>query len=247
MKHKNTTIVAIIQARMGATRLPGKVLEDVAGQPMLARVVSRTRRSNTLDTVVVATTTQPADDAIVSLCKERGWPFFRGNEDDVLDRYYRAGLAFKAGVIVRITADCPLIEPEIIDRLVSEFLSHYSQFEYISNILVRTFPRGLDAEVMSFDALKKAWQEDNNPDSREHVTLYILRHPELFRIQNLANDSDYSSMRWTVDTIEDLVFVRKIYEHFKNDSFTWREVLRLLETHPEWLEINKHVKQKATM
>jgi len=238
-------VVAIIQARMGSTRLPRKVLEDLAGEPMLARVVNRTRRTKTLDTVIVATTTQPDDAAIVSLCKERGCPFFRGSEDDALDRYYRAALAFKADVVVRITADCPLIEPEIIDRVISEFVSSHLEVDYVSNSLVRTFPRGLDVEVMSFAALEKAWQEDCNPSWREHVTPYIWRQPEKFKILNVANDVDYSYMRWTVDTIEDLTFVRKIYNYFQNDAFTWREVLHLLEMHPKWLEINRHVQQKV--
>ena len=245
MIHKNIRVVAIVQARMGSTRLPSKVLEDLAGEPMLARVVSRTRRAKTLDITMVATTTQPVDDAIVRLCEERGWPFFRGSEEDLLDRYYQAASAFRADVVVRITSDCPLIEPEIVDRVVNEFLSYYPEVEYVSNNLERTFPRGLDVEVMSFDALEKAWQEDCNPVWREHVTPYLRRHPKKFRTRNVANDIDYSYMRWTVDTIEDLTFVRKIYNHFQSDNFSWKDVLNLLETHPEWLEINRHVQQKA--
>ncbi|MCK4791583.1 MAG: glycosyltransferase family protein [Desulfobacteraceae bacterium] len=245
MTHKNTKVTAIIQARTGATRLPGKVLEELAGEPMLTRVVNRTRRAKTLDAVVVATTTQPADDVIVGLCQERDWPFFRGSENDILDRYYRAALAFQADVVVRITSDCPLIEPEIIDKIVNEFLSCYPKTDYVSNSLVPTFPRGLDVEVMSFDALKRAWHEDDNPIWREHVTPYIYHQPEKFKIRNVANDTDYSYMRWTVDTPEDLTFARKIYEHFQNDTFTWRQVLHLLELHPEWLEINRHVQQKV--
>ena len=245
MTSRNLKIIAIIQARVDSTRLPGKVLEDLAGQPMLARVVNRARRAKTLDTVVVATTTQPVNNAIVRLCHVQGWPYFRGNEEDVLDRYYQAGLAFKGDVIVRITSDCPLIEPDIIDKVVNEFLSCYPEVDYVSNTLVHTFPRGLDVEVMSFDALMKAWQEDNNPPWREHVTPYIYRHLEKFKIHNVANDTDYSHMRWTVDTIKDLTFVRKIYDHFQNDSFTWREVLHLLEIHPEWLEINRDIQQKV--
>lgn len=237
-------VVAIIQARMGSTRLPGKVLKDLAGEPLLARVVSRTLRAKSMNDVVVATTKDPTDDAIVDLCQERGWQFFRGNQEDVLDRYYQSALAFEADIIARITSDCPLIEPEIIDRMVNEFLSHYPEVDYVSNSLQRTFPLGLDVEVMSFDALEKAWQEDNNPIWREHVTPYLRRHPKKFRTRNVASDIDYSYMRWTVDTIEDLTFIRKIYNHFQSDIFTWREVLRLLEIHPEWLKINQEVQQK---
>ena len=240
-------VVAIIQARMGANRLPGKVLEDLAGQPMLARVVHRTRLAKTLNAIVVATTTQAADDVIVNLCETHGWPFFRGNEEDVLDRYYNAASAFEADIVIRITSDCPFIEPEIIDRLIGEFLTYYPEIDYVSNTLIRSFPQGLDVEVISFDALRKAWQEDDNPAWREHVTPYIWRQPDKFGIRNFANDIDYSYMRWTVDTIEDLNFARKIYDHFQNDSFNWRAVLHLLEMHPEWLEINRHIQQKAVL
>lgn len=240
-------IICVVQARMGSIRLSGKVLEDLAGQPMLVRAVNRACRAKSLDDVVVATTTQPADEIIVQLCKRQGWSYFRGSEEDVLDRYYQAALAFEADVIVRITSDCPLIEPEIIDRVVNDFLYCYPEGEciYASNTLIRTFPRGLDVEAISFSALEKAYQEDDNPVWREHVTPYIWHHPEEFKICNVASDTDYSYLRWTVDTIEDLTFVRKIYHHFQNDIFTWREVLHLLEVHPEWLEINRHVQQKV--
>ena len=229
---------------MGSTRLPGKVLEDLVGQPMLARVVNCTRRAQTLDEVVVATTVQPVDDAIVSLCKERGWLFYRGSEEDVLDRYYHAASRFKARAIVRITSDCPLIDPEIIDKVVQEFWDSYPEIDYATNTLMRTFPVGLDVEVISYDALIKSWLEDDNPAWREHVTQYIVRHQEKFRCCNVANDTDYSYMRWTVDMPEDLAFVRQIYEHFQDDAFGWREVLELLKVHPEWLEINRNIQQK---
>jgi spore coat polysaccharide biosynthesis protein SpsF len=239
-------VVAIIQARMGSTRLPGKVLLDLAGEPMLVRVVNRTRRAQTLDEVVVATTVQPADEAIVRLCAERGWPCSRGSEDDVLDRYYQAAVVHQADVVVRITSDCPLIEPEIMDQVVQEFLDLQPRIDYACNVLPRrTFPRGLDTEVMRFDVLEQAWREDPNPAWREHVTPYIQRNPDLFRIHGVSNKVDYSHMRWTVDTPEDLAFVRRIYNHFGHDRFFWREVLAVLEAHPEWLEINQQVKQKV--
>jgi spore coat polysaccharide biosynthesis protein SpsF len=238
-------VVAIIQARVGSTRLPGKVLEDIAGEPMLARVVNRTRRAKTLDTVVVATTTETVDDAIIHLCRAHGWTCFRGSEQDLLDRYYQAASACKATAIVRITSDCPLIDPEIIDRVASELLFHYPEVDYASNNLTRTFPRGLDVEAMIFEALQQAWREDRNPAWREHVTPYIYRHPEIFALRNVSSDDiDYSYMRWTVDTPDDLTFVRKIYGHLRNDAFTWREVLHLLEMHPEWLNINRDIQQK---
>lgn len=238
-------VVAIIQARMGSTRLPGKVLLDLAGEPMLVRVVNRCRRATTVDQVIIATTTETRDEAIVDLCDSRGWACFRGSEDDVLDRYFQAAKKHQAEVVVRITSDCPLIEPEIIDLTVREFLQD-GTLDYVSNTLPpRTFPRGLDVEVMAFEALERAWQEDKNPTWREHVTSYIYRHPERFALRTVTNDQDYSHMRWTVDTPEDLAFVRRVYDHFGHDRFSWREVIALLEEHPEWLEINQHVVQKA--
>jgi spore coat polysaccharide biosynthesis protein SpsF len=239
-------VVAIIQAHMGSTRLPGKVLLDLAGEPMLARVVNRSRRATMLHEVMVATTMKPADGAIVELCTARGWSCFRGNEEDVLDRYYRAALAHQADVVVRITSDCPLIEPGIVDRVVRDFLNLQPGVDYVCNMLPRrTFPRGLDTEVMCFDALEQAWREDLNPAWREHVTPYVQRNPGLFRIHGVVNEVDYSNMRWTVDTPDDLAFVRRIYEHFGHDRFSWQEVLTVLEEHPEWVEINRHIQQEV--
>ena len=239
-------VVAIIQARMGSTRLPGKVLMDLAGEPMLVRVVNRVRRAATLNEVVVAATTQPADEAIARLCDERKWPCFRGSEDDVLDRYYRAALERKASVVVRVTSDCPLIEPTIVDLVVHEFMRRQPEIAYASNVVPsRTFPRGLDTEVMQFAALERAWKEDNNLAWREHVTPYLSEVEGRFSLHCVTNDEDYSSQRWTVDTPEDFELVRLIYEHFGHDRFSWREVLALLERHPEWLAINRHIVQKV--
>lgn len=239
-------IVAIIQARMGSTRLPGKVLLDLAGEPMLARDMHRLARAQTLDDVVVATTIKSTDDAIVALCQERNWPYFRGSEADVLDRYYRAAQEYQADVVVRVTSDCPLIEPDVVDRVVQEFLERQPEIDYASNTAPeRTFPRGLDTEIMSFEALARAWREDKNPAWREHVTPYIWRHPELFETYNVLNEEDLSYMRWTVDTPEDLALARRIYEHFGHDQFSWHEVLAVLVQHPAWLEINRDVHQKV--
>ena len=237
-------IVAIIQARMGSTRLPGKVLLDLAGEPVLARVVNRTERATRLDEIVIATTTKSMDEAIVELCNSRGWAHFRGSEEDVLERYYQAARKYHADIVVRITSDCPLVEPEIIDLVVQEILED-GLLDYVSNALPpRTFPRGLGVEAMTFKTLERAWQEDKNPAWREHVTPYIYRTPEKFRLKAVTNEKDLSYMRWTIDTWEDLEFIRCIYNHFRHDHFSWYKVLDLLEEHPEWLEINKSVKQK---
>jgi len=245
MMGRRAKVIAIIQARMGGARLPGKVLLDLAGEPMLARVVNRSRRATMPEEVVVATTTRPADEAIVELCAARGWPCFRGSEDDVLDRYYQAAIRYQADVVARITADCPLIEPEIVDWVVQEFFEE-GPLDYASNTLPpRTFPRGLDVEVVTFDALERAWREDDSQAWREHVSPYIYRHPEKFALRAVVNNVDLSSMRWTVDTPEDLAFVRQIYDYFGHDRFSWCEVLAVLEDHPECLEINQRVAQKV--
>ena len=238
-------IVAIVQARMGSTRLPKKVMKDLLGEPVLVRDVNRLRRSKLLDEIVIATTTLPADDQIVSLCKDRGWAYFRGDENDVLDRYYRAAQACNADVIVRITSDCPMIDPEIVDRVIRTFLD-IPGIDYASNTLPpRTFPRGLDTEVMTFEALERAWTEDEDPKLREHVTPYIYRNPEKFQIHGVVNENDFSSHRWTLDTPEDFVFIRTVYEHFGNDDFTWMDVLEYLDGHPEVVNINSDIHQKA--
>ena len=238
--------IAIIQARMGSTRLTGKVVADLAGEPVLTRVLNRVRRAYRLDEVIVATTTRSSDEPIVKICESYGVPCFQGSDEDVLDRYYRAALQYSADVIVRITSDCPLIEPLIIDQVVEEFLHRAGEVHYASNIVPRrTFPRGLDTEVFSFDTLACAWEEDDDPHRREHVTPYIYGHPERFRIHSVEHEEDLSYHRWTIDTPEDLEFIRLIYDHFTRDDFSWTEVLTLLERNPEWLEINRHVQQKA--
>jgi spore coat polysaccharide biosynthesis protein SpsF len=236
--------VAIIQARVGSTRLPGKVLKNLEGETVLARVVNRVRRARLIDELLVATTDRPADDAIVAECRKCSVAVSRGDQDDVLDRYFRAAQLTKAEIVVRITSDCPLIDPEITDKTIAAFLE--ARPDYASNALVRTYPRGLDTEVMSSNALAKAWQEARKPYEREHVTPYIYEHPEEFRILSVTGDADYSTHRWTVDTPEDLEFVRQIYSRFKdNATFLWRDVLDLLDREPELRGINQHVKQKA--
>jgi len=237
-------VVGIVQARMGSSRLPGKVLRPLAGEPMLARVVSRLSRAGSIDEVVVATSDHFRERPIVELCRARHWSFFRGSEHDVLDRHYCAAIAHKADVVVRVTSDCPLIDPEIVDAVVSALLANPAS-DAASNVIPhRTFPRGLDAEAVRVTALERAWREDTNPAWREHVTQYIHRRPELFRITSVTNGEDLSELRWTVDTTEDLELLRRIYGHFPDDRFAWRDVLSLLERHPDWLELNRHIEQK---
>jgi len=236
-------VAAIIQARMGSTRLPGKVLMDISGATMLARVVSRLRRSKLIQELRVATTDQPDDDAIVAECRRCSVAVARGDQNDVLDRYFRAAQLAKADIVVRITSDCPLIDAEIADKTIAAFLKERP--DYASNVLARTYPRGLDTEVISFAALSRAWQEAGKLYEREHVTPYILEHPAEFRLVSVTGDEDYSGHRWTVDTREDLEFVRSVYSRLDGDGgFSWRAVLDLLEREPELAELNRFVRQK---
>jgi spore coat polysaccharide biosynthesis protein SpsF len=236
--------VAIIQARMGSTRLPGKVLMDICGETMLARVVGRLRAAKLINEVLVATTDRAADDAIVSECRKYSVPVSRGDQDDVLDRYFRAAQLSKAEVIVRITSDCPLIDPEITDKTVAAFLELHP--DYASNTLQRTYPRGLDTEVISLAALGRAWQVAHKPYEREHVTPYIIEHPGEFKHLSVTGEEDLSGYRWTVDAPEDLTLAQEVYRRLNaNGTFSWRAVLDLLKREPELLELNRSVQHKA--
>jgi len=237
-------ITAVIQARLGSTRLPGKVLMDLGGKSVLSRVVDRLRRAKKLDEIVVATTNSVADDAIVRECHQLKVGYLRGSENDVLDRYQRAALVCSAQVVVRITSDCPLIDPQLVDETIWTFQRHCA--DYASNVFPRTYPRGLDTEIFTTAALEQAWNDAHEPYQREHVTPYFHEHPELFRMASLRGHVDYSQYRWTLDTPEDLVLLRTIYARFFNrDDFSWAEVIRLMEHEPELAELNSQVVQKA--
>jgi spore coat polysaccharide biosynthesis protein SpsF len=237
-------VVAIIQARVGSTRLPAKVLLDLAGESMLARVVARARRVQRIDEVLVATTDQAADDAIVAECRKYSVPVSRGDQNDVLDRYFRAAQLSKAEAVVRITSDCPLLDPGVTEKTVAAFLDERP--DYASNTLERTYPRGLDTEVISLAALSRAWQVARQPYEREHVTPHIIEHPEAFKHLSVTGEENFSQHRWTVDTPEDLRLVREIYSRSPGDGqFSWRDVLQLLEREPELVELNRSVQQKA--
>jgi spore coat polysaccharide biosynthesis protein SpsF len=236
--------VAIVQTRMGSSRLPGKVLMDLGGRTVLARVVRRLRRSTLLDDIMVATTHSTQDDAIVSECQRLAVSYFRGSEDDVLDRYYLAAQACKADVLVRITSDCPLIDPGLVDETIRAF--HDQRADYANNTGAHTYPRGLDTEVFSHSALDRAWAEAGKPYEREHVTPYFYEHPEFFRIASMDGATDYGRYRWTLDTPEDLELIRAIYLRFANeDAFGWRQAIALMEHEPDLVELNSHVLQKS--
>jgi spore coat polysaccharide biosynthesis protein SpsF len=228
---------AIIQARMSSTRLPGKVMLDVAGKPLLQRVIGRAQRAQKLDQVIIATSEHEADEVIARFCRDIEVPCFRGSEDDVLDRYYRAAKHFKAESVVRLTADCPLLDPAVIDMVVDRF--HEGGYDYLSNSLECTYPDGLDTEVFTMSTLDRAWREARLKSEREHVTAYIYKHPEIFRVGSVKNESaDYSAMRWTVDEPQDLEFVRAIYTHFDGCPPGLNGIVEWLEQHPELADIN---------
>lgn len=235
--------LAIIQARMGSSRLPGKVLMELAGETVLARVVDRLRRSREIDTIVVATTNATADEVIVSECGRLQVSCFRGSEQDVLDRYYQAAHANAADVVVRVTSDCPLIDPKLVDDTVIIFRDQKA--DYASNVFPRTYPRGLDTEVFTVAALDRAWSEAREPHQREHVTPYLYENPQMFRQASMKGAADYSHYRWTLDTREDLELLRTVYSRFDGcDDFSWQEVIHLMEREPELTDLNSEVLQK---
>ncbi len=226
--------------------MPGKVLRPLAGEPMLTRVVERVRRAHRIDEVVVATTTEPTDDALAEFCAARRWPYFRGSQADVLDRYVQTARLFSADAIVRITSDCPMIDAAVLDEVVTRFLEMRPQADYIANTYPhRVFPRGLDVEVVARDALERCHRQATAASHREHVTAYIYQNAEQFCVVNYAGNEDHSKHRWTVDTAEDLAFAERIYDHFGAADFTWKQVLALVEANPDWMELNYHVQQKA--
>ncbi len=240
-------VVCIIQARMAASRLPGKVLKELGDKPMLAWMVVRARRAKFIDEVVVATTTDPEDDVVAFFCEEQGYPFYRGSMHDVLDRYYQAARLFEAKVIVRLTADCPLIDPGMLDSNIQTFLDADPPLDFAANRLPmeRTVPIGLDTEICTFSALETAWREAKEPHHREHVMPFFYEHPERFNNLHITHEPDCGHLRWTVDTPEDWMLLKEIVAHFDGrDDFRWEEVLALVKAQPELSEINAEVEHK---
>ncbi len=246
MNHRR--IIALIQARMSSSRLPGKVLKDIAGKPMLTRVIERASRAACLDLAAVATTNDPADDVLAEFCTANGYAFSRGSQFDVLDRFYQAALQFDAGVVVRITADCPVIDPGIIDQVVEQFFE--SGADFAANRLPppfhRTYPIGLDTEVCTFAALEQAWREARLPYQREHVMPYLYDTPGRFKVQVVNTEPDYGHLRWTVDTAEDLEVLRRVYAHFApRDDFSYQELLDYYLSEPELQQMNAGIQHKT--
>jgi spore coat polysaccharide biosynthesis protein SpsF len=222
------SVLTILQARMSSSRLPGKVLKPLLGEPMIGRQIERLRRSRHLGRLVVATSTEPSDQPLAVYCASIGVEAFRGPLDDVLGRFGQALAAFEpAEHVVRLTADCPLADWEVIDAVIDLHLK--SGADYTSNALERTYPKGLDVEVMTAEALRAACAEAQDPYEREHVTPFLYRHPERFRLVQLTQPEKLDQLRWTVDTPEDFEFVTRVYEalHPADNAFTSADILAL--------------------
>lgn len=238
-RRRGMATTAVVQARMASTRLPGKVLADIEGKTMLTRVLEQAKSASLIDRVIVATSDRQPDDAIESACGSVGVDCFRGSEEDVLDRYYQAAVSSEADVIVRLTADCPLLDPGVIDKAVSAFRG--GAFDYVSNTVHRSYPDGLDVEVFSFEALERSWKESRWKSEREHVTSYIWKHPELFRIGSITNDQDQSNMRWTVDRREDLEFVRGVCRALAGRPVSLQAVLEIVARNESFAKVNSGI------
>jgi len=239
--------VITIEARMRSSRLPGKVLRPILGQPMLALMVERLRRVRLADEIVVATTVHEADEPIVALAGALGVGCYRGSEEDVLSRVLGAATAAGAELIVETTADCPLIDPGVIDQVIQTFATN--DVDYCANVLSPTYPRGMDVQVIPTAVLADVAMQTDDPDDREHVSLYIYQHPDQYRLLNVASglDPSVSSLRLTVDTPEDYELVSRIYQELYpiDPRFTLHDILTLMNRYPELDTINNHVRQKA--
>ncbi len=236
-------VITVIQARTGSTRLPKKVLLPICDKPLLLRMIERVEFSKTSGKIVVATSVNPSDDVIENLCRENDINYFRGHPTDLLDRHYQSAKKFGADAVVKIPSDCPLIDPGIIDEVISFYLSNTNKYDFVSNLHPATFPDGNDVEIMSFPALEKSWHEAKRELEREHTTPYIWENPQKFRIGNVEWKSGLNfsaSYRWTIDYEEDYDFIKTIYEELypKNTRFGMNDILKLLEEKPYLKSIN---------
>jgi len=234
-------IVTLVQARMGSTRLPGKVLKELLGESLLFRQLERMQKARLVGTIQVIMSDRPYDDVLASYCQEKGLAFFRGNENDLLDRHYQAAKLLAADAVVKIPSDCPLIDPSIIDEVIDYFLAN--NFDYVSNLHPASWPDGNDVEIMRMSTLETAWQEASRPLEREHTTPYIWEHPEKFSLGNISWNSglDFSQThRFTIDYEEDFLFIKEVYEQLypANANFNLSDILQLLQEKPEIRALN---------
>jgi spore coat polysaccharide biosynthesis protein SpsF (cytidylyltransferase family) len=242
---KTGKVVAVIQARMGSTRLPGKVLAELCGMKMIDVLLRRVSLAEGVDEIVVATTDNPADDVLVDWLMAGGTRVWRGNESDVLDRYWRCACMLEADVVVRLTADDPLKDPDIISQAVREFQS-FVHVDYVSNTIAPTFPEGLDVEVIGMQALERAHFEATRKSDREHVTPYIWRNAERFKVHSFGMTPDLSHWRWTVDHPVDLEFVRQLLAKSGNDvEIGYRRLIEVIIANPYLMDINAGITRGA--
>ena len=234
-------IIAIIQARMGSKRLPGKMLKEIKGKPLVFYVLNQVKKSKLIDGIVLATTDTDKDRVLLETVEKIGFKTFAGDENDVLDRYYQSAKSFKGDIIVRVTGDCPLIDPRIIDKVIQRY--NETGCDYASNVDPPTFPDGLDVEVFSFKVLENAWKEAKLSSEREHVTPYIYKNKDKFITINVENDSNLSKMRWTIDEKEDFLFLKMILDKLGNKEINMKNILDVLEKFPELSKINVKFKR----
>ena len=236
--------VIIVQARMASTRLPGKVLLPLGGEPMLTRLVQRLRRVRRADAILIATTTSASDDAIVALCEHLGVAHHRGSEHDVLSRYAEAATRHQADVVVRVTSDCPLIDPALIDQAIARY--QVGDVGCVSNMLPPSWPYGMAVEVFGAQALAEAHAQASQAAEREHVTPFLYARPERYRLHNIASPVNLSAQRWTVDTPEDYELVRRLFDAVfaAQPDFTLADLQAAMQAHPDWFAINQHIVQK---
>lgn len=247
MKKNYNNVVCIVQARMGSTRLPGKVLKKICGKTVLEHDIDRLKKIKNIDKIVIATTTLERDNFIVEEAKRLNIYYFRGSEEDVLSRYYYAAKENNANIIVRVTSDCPLIDSEVTEKIIQYYLDNDTKYDYVSNTIYRTYPRGLDTEVFSFKALEKAFNEAENLRDIEHVTPYIWDNSSIFKLAQYKNEIDYSDLRWTLDTEEDFQLISSIYDKLyskKGNQFDMSDILNLYKEYPELIKINEDINQK---
>lgn len=239
-------ILAILQARISSSRLPGKVMLPILGEPMLIRQLERIQRSKTIDHIVIATSTHPSDEAIAQLCRQKKYSCFQGSLMDVLDRFMCVANMYKPDIVVRLTGDCPLADSNLIDEMITHFLKTHT-LDYLSNCNPPTYPDGLDIEIMRLSALEIAWKEAFLPSHREHVTPYIRSQSGRLQIQNYASVNDYSAFRWTVDVAEDFELIKTIYEKLYpiNQCFTTEDIYLFLQDNPELTKLNMHIVRNA--
>ena len=239
-------VVAIVQARMASTRLPGKVLKEILGKPILAYLIERIKNSNSIDDLVIATTTNLVDELIVEYCIANNVQYFRGSENDVLSRYTGAAIASNADYVVRICSDSPIVDSDLINEIVNEFKLQRNNCDYLSNTIDQTYPLGMNIEIFSFEALSIADQNASTLYEREHVTPYIYFNKDRFRVLKKNYYKNVSSIRLTLDELDDFRLIQNVIEHLypKDKYFTLEQILDFLEKNPDMLKINQHVKQK---